>query len=223
MLNLEDVWRESALPFYQKVSAGNESKKIVLTIKKVRCMRKSKLIYGYGLRCAFMSMLTLFTFCGCSAHPNNANNSSKQSKMLTDSVMKAMIGDSIYTIITEAKKIKAEEIVLTNDTTNSVSKAIYIKEKYVPLVLFILSNPKNYNGNLTVYGQFIPCFKLTFAKKKEYCVLYFDFGLKKWSICDDKGLVIKKFDLPSDDMLRLANILFPENDLFKKQINIETR
>ena len=89
----------------------------------------------------------------------------------------------------------------------------------IPLVQFIISNPKNYDGDMAVYGQFMPCFKLTFIRKKESCILNFDFGLKKWTVCDSKGKGIKTYNLPSDDMLRLANMLFPENDLYKKQIN----
>lgn len=189
-------------------------------------MKKTKLTHDYGLRLAFMLMLVQFAISGCSAHPNSTSASVNSSKEQTDSIMKSMIGDSIYAIITGAKKIKAEEIVLTNDTTKniaSISKAVDVKGKFVPIVQFILSNPQNYSGEMVVYGLFMPCFKLTFLKKKESCILNFDFGLKKWNICDDKERVIKTFDYPSDDMLRFANMLFPENELFKKQINIGKR
>lgn len=188
-------------------------------------MKKTRFVHDNGFRLALMSMLTLFTFCSCSAHPNNANGLTKQSQEQTDSVMKSAIGDSIYSIIAGTKKIKAEEIILTNDTTEStlIPFAINIKGKYAPLVQFILSNPKNYGGDATVYGLFLPCFKLTFTKANETCILNFDFGLKKWSICDDKGKVIKRFDLPTDDMLRFAHMLFPNNELYKKQINTEAK
>ena len=66
-------------------------------------------------------------------------------------------------------------------------------------------------------------FKLTFIKKKEVCILNFDFGLKKWNVCDGMGKQIKMFDLSSDDMLRLANMLFPENELYKNLINTDKR
>lgn len=184
-------------------------------------MKKVKLISDSSLKLAIMSMFVLFSFTGCSARPNNASDSLVLLQVQTDSVMRTAVGDSIYRIITEAKKIKAEEIKLTNDTTKAtVSEAINVKGKYFPLVQFILANPKNYGGDTTVYGQFIPCFKLTFIKKKEeVCILYFDFGLKKWNLCDNTGKVVKQFDFPSDDMLRFANMLFPDNDLYKKQIN----
>ena len=140
------------------------------------------------------------------------------------SVIRNAVGDSIYKIITEAKKVKAEEIKLSNDTTQTIKdEAIDIKSKYVPLVQFILTDPKIYHGDLATYGNFMPCFKLTFTKKKETCVLNFDFGLKKWNICDGTGKQIKMFDLSSDDMLRLANMLFPKNELYKNLINTDKR
>lgn len=183
-------------------------------------MKKTKLLYGTNYRLAMLLMLTLFVYTGCSAHPSNANNPRLQQQAQADSVMRAAIGDSIYKVITEAKKIKAEEIKMTNDTTQATKSVVTdVKGNFIPLVQFVLSNPKIYTGNTTVYGQFMPCFKLIFIKKKEKCVLNFDFGLKKWNVCDDKGRVLKAFDLSTNDMLRIANMLFPKNDLFKKQIN----
>lgn len=187
-------------------------------------MKTAKLIRDSGIRLAIMSMLTLFAFTGCSAHPSTTSTSGSQPSTETDSVMRNAIGDSIYKIITEAKKVKAEEIKLTNDTTkNAKEVAINVKSKYIPLVQFILSDYKIYRGNLATYGHFMPCFKLTFIKKKEIYVLNFDFGLKKWNVCDGEGKQIKMFDLSSDDMLRLANMLFPENDLYKNLINTDKR
>lgn len=187
-------------------------------------MKKVKLIRDGGFRLAIMSMLALFAFTGCSAHPSKGNAPANQPSTKTDSVMIAAVGDSIYKVITEAKKIKAEEIKMTNDTTETVKEvAVDVKAKYIPLVQFILSDPKIYNGDQMTYGNFMPCFKLTFVKKKETCVLNFDFGLKKWNICDATGKQIKIFDLSSDDMLRLANMLFPENELYKNLINTDRR
>ena len=187
-------------------------------------MKQIKLIYSGGFRLAIMSMLALFAFTDCSAFPNTTNRSGNQSSAETDSVMRDAVGDSIYKIITEAKKITAEEIKLINDTTKNVKNvAIDVKSKFVPLVLFILADPKIYRGDLATYANFMPCFKLTFIKKKETCILYFDFGLKKWKICDGAGKQIKMYDLSSDDMLRVANMLFPKNNLYKNLINTDKR
>ncbi len=187
-------------------------------------MKKVKLIRNGGFRLVVMSMMALFAFSGCSAHPNKANAPVDQSLSETDSVMRAAVGDSIYRIITEAKKIKAEEIVLTNDSTKSANPvAKDLKGKFVYLVQFVLSSPKNYSSDVASFGSFMPCFKLTFVKKKEACVLNFDFGLKKWSICDASGKVLKKYDLPSDDMLRIAQMLFTENKLYNSLLNTDKR
>lgn len=187
-------------------------------------MKKEKLIRDGGFRLAIMSMLTLFAFTGCSAHPSTTNTSGSQPSTKTDSVMRSAVGDSVYKILIEAKKIKAEEIKLSNDTTETIKDmAIDVKSKYIPLVQFILTDPKIYHGNLATYGNFMPCFKLTFIKKKEVCILNFDFGLKKWNVCDGTGKQIKMFDLSTDDMLRLANMLFPENVLYKDLINTDKR
>lgn len=187
-------------------------------------MKTVKLIRDGGFRLAIMSMLALFAFTGCSAHPSTINTSGSQPPTATDSVMRNAVGDSVYKVIIDAKKIKAEEIKLTNDTTKSVKDAaIDVKSKYVPLVQFILTDPKIYHGDLTTYGNFMPCFKLTLIKKKEVYILNFDFGLKKWNVCDGTGKQIKMFDLSSDDMLRLANMLFPENELYKNLINTDKR
>lgn len=187
-------------------------------------MKKKRFIHDCGFRIAIMSMLALFVFTSCSAHPRTTNTSDTPFFSKTDSVMKTAVGDSIYKVITEAKKIKAEEIKLTNDTTKTTHDVTTnVKSKYVPLVQFILTDPKIYHSDLATYGNFMPCFKLTFVKKKETCILNFDFGLKKWNVCDGTGKQIKMFDLPSDDMLRLANMLFPENELYKNLINTDKR
>ena len=187
-------------------------------------MKKNRFLYGAGYKLAMPLMLALFVFPGCSAHPNNATPPPIQNQAQRDSVMRFAISDSIYEVITQAKKIKAEEIIMTNDTTQAKKTTVIdVKGKFIPLVQFALSNPKIYRGNTAVFGQFMPCFKLIFIKKKELFVLNFDFGLKKWNVCDGKGRVIKMFDLSSDDMLRIANMLFPDNELFIKQINSEKK
>lgn len=187
-------------------------------------MKKNKLIHDGGIRLAILSMFALFAFTGCTAHPCTTSTSGSQPPSETDSVMRNAVGDSVYKIMTEAKKVKAAEIKLINDTIKSAKEvAIDIKAKYVPLVRFVLADPIIYRGNLATYGNFMPCFKLTFIKKKEVCVLNFDFGLKKWNICDGEGKQIKMFDLSSDDMLRFANLLFPENVFYKNLINTDIR
>ncbi len=183
--------------------------------------KKSKIKQDLGHRMALSLLFALFICSGCSAYPNNAS-SSNQSSAKTDSVMRKAVGDSIYSIITEAKKIKAEAIKLGNDSVSNVGE-ISVNGKDFSLIRFIVTEPKNYISNSIVYGKFRPCFTLTFTKKKESCMLNFDFGLRKWNVCDSKGRVIKTYDLNSDDMLRLADSLFRGNKFFESLINLEQK
>lgn len=181
--------------------------------------KENKMRCGFGYKIA-MSLVSALFFClGCSAYPSNATNSN-QPPTETDSVMRSAIGDSIYSIITEAKKVKAEAVKIGNDSISNVGE-INVNSKDFSLIRFIISDPKNYKSNVTVYGKFRPCFTLTFTKKKEACIVNFDFGLRKWNVCDNKGRLLKSFDLNSDDMLRLANTLFPKNKYFESLINAE--
>lgn len=156
---------------------------------------------------------------GCSAHPSNLDKHSVSS-VNKDSVMRRAMGDSIYTIISEAKKIKAEVIRMEADST-SLQGGLLLKSKFITLVKFVMSDPKIYNVSTPAYGSFMPCFSLTFTSKKETCMANFDFGLKRWAICDGNGRCLMTFDLRSDDMLRVADLLFPNNKHFQSLINTE--
>lgn len=155
----------------------------------------------------------------CSAHSSNINSNNEPS-VYTDSIMYKALGDSIYSIISKAKKIKAN-VIKTDSTT--LQNGFFVKYKYLHLVKFVISDPKIYKDSTPAYGSFIPCFSLTFINKKETCIAKFDFGLKKWAICDDNGNEVKTFDLSSDDMLRVADLLFPNNKHFQSLINVEKK
>lgn len=187
-------------------------------------MLKSKFLKFSGIKFVVLYVLALLTSTSCTAHPAPGTPSKVDFQSQKDSVMRMAVSDSIYKIISEANKIKAEEITMTNDSTAKKQKPIVtVKSNDVSILRFVLSSPNNYRGDVATYANFMPCFKVTFTKKKEECVLYFDFGIKKWSICDANGKTIKHFDLPSDDMLRIANTLFPDNELYKKLINTDKR
>ncbi len=163
-------------------------------------------------------MTSLIT-TSCSAHPGNFEPCDN-SVIEKDSVMRKALGDSIYTILKDAKTVSASLKLKTKDNKNdSIVKVKVAKnDKYV--LNFILSAPSNYESNDTVYGKYIPNFSLTFnAAKKQSCAANFDFGLKKWNICDSKGKEIAKFDLPTMDVLRMANLLFPDCDYFNVLLN----
>jgi len=173
------------------------------------------------MKIAMLMIIASSIATSCSAQPSNLGNHDG-STINKDSVMCKAVGDSIYAIISKAKKIKAEIIQLKMDST-TLQDGLFVKNKYIPLVKFVLSDPQIYSGSTPAYGSFMPCFSLIFIKKKETCMTKFDFGLKKWAICDDKGNNLKIFDLSSDNMLRVADLLFPDNKHFQSLINMENK
>jgi len=183
--------------------------------------KETKMMNSFGYRIAISIVFALLVCTGCSAYSSSAASSSPSVE--TDSVMINAIGDSVYSIITGAKKVKAEAVKLGNDSTSNVGE-ITVDSKDISLLRFIISDPQNFLSDAIVYGKFRPCFTLTFiSKKKETCIVNFDFGLRKWNVCDSKGRTLKKFDLSSNNMLRLANILFPGNKYFVTLINTEQK
>lgn len=173
------------------------------------------------MKASMLVLMVCMFATSCSAHPSKYG-SRDDSSVSKDSIMRKAVGDSIYSIISNAKKIKAEVLKIEMDSI-SIQNELFVKSKYSSLVKFVLSNPKIYNVSTSAYGSFMPCFSLTFIKKKESCTAKFDFGLKKWAIFDDKGSCLKKFDLSSDDMLRVADLLFPKNKHFQSLINTEKK
>lgn len=57
----------------------------------------------------------------------------------------------------------------------------------------------------------MPSLYFTFFKGKESVKVYFDFGLSKWKIVDEKK-TIAIFDLKSNEVLRLCNTLLPQDE-----------
>ena len=134
----------------------------------------------------------------------------EQTVAVPDTVMRNAVGDSIYRIIVNAKKVEIASLPLQSDSTGKIITK-KISSKDLQLMKFIATNPKNYLSNKTVYGVFLPQFQATYSNKKESLTLKYDFGLRKWGIfnADDKEIAI--FDLSSDNMLRFACKMFPDN------------
>lgn len=179
--------------------------------KKIFNHLTTKLAIFVFMACSFAT--------SCSAHPSNSRNRDGSS-LSKDSVMRKAVGDSIYTILTEAKNVTASLKLKTMDNRKDsiVNVKVAKNDKYV--LNFVLSAPSNYESNDTVYGKYFPNFSLTFAaSKNRTCVANFDFGLKKWNLCDAKGKEIVRYDLPTADVLRMANQLFPDCKYFCELLN----
>jgi hypothetical protein len=159
-----------------------------------------------------MAIAVIAASSSCSAKSSNDKN---KTDMITetDSIMQKAVGDSIYRVITKAKKIEVASLSLASDSTQQeVTKRIPSKE--FSIVNFIVTNPKNYLSNKPVYGVFMPQFQATYTLKKEVLSLRYDFGLRKWGVFDANGKEVAMFDLASDNMLRLACKYFPDNKFF---------
>lgn len=171
------------------------------------------------MKLVILMFMTCLFATGCSAYPSNSSRHD-DSSVSKDSIMRKAVGDSIYTILTEAKTVTASLKLKTKDNKNDsiVNVKVAKNDKYV--LNFILSAPSNYESNDTVYGKYFPNFSLTFvAAKNRTSVANFDFGLRKWNICDAKGKEIVRYDLPTIDVLRMANQLFPDCEYFSELLN----
>lgn len=136
-----------------------------------------------------------------------------QNVIATDTVMHKAVGDSIYRVITNVKKIEITSLPLQSDSVRqTLSKKVPSSE--LGLMKFIATNPKNFMSDTILYGVFMPQFEATYTAKKGKVTLKYDFGLRKWGIFDAEGKQIALFDLSSDNMLRFACQQFPDNVFF---------
>lgn len=186
-------------------------------------MKIRTLLFSNLAKLAVVFIAASFTVTSCSASTANRieNNNLVMQK---DSVMRKAVGDSIYTILTKAKSVSASLKLKAKDnkTDSIVNVKVAKNDKYV--LNFILSAPSYYESNDTVFGKYVPNFTLNFkASKGRSCSANFDFGLRKWNICDASGNEIVKFDLPTSDVLRFANQLFPDCEYFNVLLNRQQR
>ena len=165
--------------------------------------------------------MLLIVVSSCSAKINKARFPENYC-VETDSMMNKVLGDSIYGLLIDANSITAETIFYDGDST-CVAECIEVNSRYFPLLHFILSDSRNYLSNMTLYGKFTPCLSLIFTRKKEKCIMRFDFALGKWAVYSDNGQELCRFDFPSINMLRFANMLFPNNKLYISLINTEKK
>ncbi len=159
-----------------------------------------------------LMLAVIATTTSCSAKVPS-DKSTSQKVVATDTIMHKAVGDSIYRIITNAKKVEITSLPLQSDSLKqTVSRKVSSKD--LELMKFIATNPKNYMTDTPVYGVFMPQFQATYTQKKAKVILKYDFGLRKWGIFDAEDKQIARFDLVSDNMLRFACKMFPDNQFF---------
>lgn len=174
---------------------------------------------SYNLAIAVLTIATAFTFIACTACQGNPPLK-KASMEETDSVIQRTVSDSIYHLLTKSKEIRA--FVLDIDTA-SHKRPLRLNRMQRTILRFIITDAANYQSDITVYGKFMANFQLEFRHKGNVCLLHFDFGLKKWQLCSKNGEVLKQYDLKTNDMLRLAHMIFPTNDLINELINVDRK
>ena len=162
------------------------------------------------LKKIFVLMLAAIAItAGCSAK-SRSEQRTFHPVVAADTIMYNAIGDSIYHIIANAKKIELTALPLQTDSTEQTTTK-RVSSQNLELLKFIATNPKNYLSDITAYGIFTPQVQATYMLKNAMIVFKYDFGLRKWGIFDAEDRQIALFDLASDDMLRFACKTFPDN------------
>lgn len=168
-----------------------------------------------------VAIVLAFSFLTCSSK-NEAAISDRMRPVKVDSIMYQALGDSIGDLLLKSKYVKLMIHESGNDSVE-IWKSLRFRKNERSILRFILANPRNYQSDKAVYGRFLPSFQILFKKGKAQCTLNFDFGLYKWNVCDEKGKEIKRFDLNSNEMLRFAQMHFPEDELINELIKIEKK
>ena len=156
-----------------------------------------------------LSFLVVTT--NCSAKTRNDKNVILE----RDSLIIKAVGDSIAETILFPQKITAGVLPLMGDSVQE-RKTISLSSKQKVVVGFIISNPADYTVDTPKYGLFSPQFYFTIVGKKKCTItLKYDFALNKWGVFNSEDKEIIKKDIISTDILRFANILFPDNEFLK--------
>lgn len=177
--------------------------------------------------------LFFMTICSVNACGQNSDSTSSaltsllkdtvKNEPIDDSLMFKALGDSICDIILNAKSVEASLINFADSTASNVNIQKKLDKEQMTILQFLISNPKNFASNATVYGQFLPNISFTFFGKKKECIIKFDFGLRKLCVYDQEGNYLKMFDLSSTEILRFAHTLFPENEFYVKLLNYKKK
>lgn len=159
-----------------------------------------------------LGVVALLSFAACTAQAK-MREGKLEYRCESDSIFRQSVGDSIYAILTKSTEVRASII------GGKECPDLRLRKSMRTILHFILSDVDNVRSNETVYGKFMPTFRLAFTYKKRQCTLDYDFGLKKWRVCNADGKQMKEFDLKSTDMLRFALMIFPDDTFMNQLIN----
>ena len=152
---------------------------------------------------------------GCSAKVPQKKTNMYES---IDSVMRAEIGDSLTSLILDAKNIVAERIKQIGDSVDVIaSKRLGSADATV--TKFLLASYENYNDACIVFGKISPNLRLKFSKRKSICYVYFDFGMRLLVVKNAENEELKRCVLTNNVFLKFANLLFPNDEFLTFLLN----
>lgn len=160
--------------------------------------------------------VTLTLICdGCDAkEPKKSMNMYEA----IDSVMKSEIGDSLCSLMLNAKRIEAERIKMIDDSV-AVLASQKMNTTNIAITKFLFASYENYSDAGKVFGKFSPSIRIKFSKRKQSCYAYLDFSLQLLVIKNAHNEELKRCVLTSRDFLKLANLLFPNDDFLTFILN----
>ena len=165
-------------------------------------------------------LLAMCAFTNCSASTCKGAKQDAPSAE-ADSLTEMNFADSIQKVIVESKVFTA--VLLPKPGDSLSGKTMKLKTVDKEIFKFVISDSKNYESDEIIYGIPRPSLKVIVKNKKTCLHLGFDLGLRKWLIYDEKGDTLKQYDIKTDDMLRFAHRLFPEDTLFNELIKLNLK
>ncbi|MBO6117195.1 MAG: hypothetical protein J6P44_01485 [Bacteroidales bacterium] len=123
-------------------------------------------------------------------------------------------------------KITMDVIQYSGDTI-LVEQSKNLNRKEGIILRYLLSDSRNYSvitaaGNNTpvVAGRFMPNVRLKMRYNQKEVNLYFDLGLKQWSVCNQYHREINRYALVSNELHRFFCTLMPENNFLTKSFKL---
>lgn len=141
----------------------------------------------------------------------NARTPKKQAlimKELISPVLKDSLSDSICNILLSSEKVKVERLI-ANPSQSKKMPTKWLSKKETGMATFLLIASDSITHPSQVFGRYSPNVRFTFYYKKSSVVAEIDFGLQQ--VCFI-GKDETKFDVKENYLLKLCNMLFPNDE-----------
>lgn len=163
------------------------------------------------LLCAILSLCCV----GCSAKGIKKGKSMYAS---IDSVMREGIGDSLSSIILDANRVIVDRIHLVEDSI-IVLKSKKLSSSDATVTKFLFVSYENYSDASKVYGKLSPNIRIKFCRKRQVCYVYMDFSMQILIFKNSDNQEMKRCVLNNKCFLKLANIIFPNDEFLTFILN----